>query len=325
MEKFQTKLVKIAGDASFRQFYRKYTGRKTSIIVKAKREKFKNLVTYVAINNFLRKNKILAPKTLEYFFLKGEIEIEDFGNVSLFKYIKRTRKKYKIYKETIDFLLKMQKIKPRKSISALKKYTINLNYYDRRKLHEESDLFFDWYLTYILGKKKARRHKILIRRELDKIYRKICIKNNCFVHRDFHASNLMLMRKEIGILDSQDAIIGNPAYDLVSLIDDVRIKIPMSLKKKIFYMYIKKTSKINRKKIKEFINDFNILSVQRNLKIIGIFYRLFKRDKKRQYLRFIPYTWQLIEMRSKNAIFRDLNFLLKNAVSKKLRKRILYK
>ena len=90
-------------------------------------------------------------------------------------------------------------------------------------------------------------------------------------------------------------------------------------------MYIKKTSKINRKKIKEFINDFNILSVQRNLKIIGIFYRLFKRDKKRQYLRFIPYTWQLIEMRSKNAMFKNLNFLLSKAVSKKIRKRILYK
>ena len=61
---------------------------------------------------------------------------------------------------------------------------------------------------------------------------------------------------------------------------------------------MKKTSKIHREKIKEFENDFNILSIQRNLKIIGIFYRLFKRDKKKQYLRFIPYTWELIEMRS---------------------------
>ena len=70
MEKFQGKLVKIADDASFRQFYRKYEGTKTSIIVKAKREKFTNLISYVAINKFLRKNKILAPKILQYFFLK---------------------------------------------------------------------------------------------------------------------------------------------------------------------------------------------------------------------------------------------------------------
>ena len=135
----------------------------------------------------------------------------------------------------------------------------------------------------------------------------------------------MLVGKRIGIIDSQDAIIGNPAYDLVSLIDDVRIKTSLSLKKKIFKFYLKKSPKIFREKVKEFRNDFNILSIQRNLKILGIFYRLFKRDKKIRYLKFIPYTWKLIELRLKDSTFKNLKLLLNKAINKKLRRQTIFK
>ena len=79
MEKFQGKLVKISDDASSRKFYRLKNKKKTSIIVKAKKEKFKNLIVYSAINKFLKKNKILAPQLLKRFFKHGVIEIDDFG------------------------------------------------------------------------------------------------------------------------------------------------------------------------------------------------------------------------------------------------------
>ena len=86
------KLNKIAGDASFRQFYRLSKGSKTTIIVRSKREKFKNLIVYSAINEFLRKKKILAPKLLKEFFKEGMIEIEDFGTISFDKYLKTKKK-----------------------------------------------------------------------------------------------------------------------------------------------------------------------------------------------------------------------------------------
>jgi len=92
---------------------------------------------------------------------------------------------------------------------------------------------------------------------------------------------LMKVGKKIGIIDSQDALIGNLTYDLVSLIDDVRIRTSRKLKDQIYSYYLKKNSKINSEK---FLEDFNILSVQRSLKIIGIFSRLFRRDKKNKYL-----------------------------------------
>ena len=91
-------------------------------------------------------------------------------------------------------LIKIQKIKPQKTINLLNPYKIKLDYYDVSNLHKESDLFFNWYLVGILGNKKSKNFKNLIRKELDKIYKKIHFKNGYFVHRYFHISNLMLIK-----------------------------------------------------------------------------------------------------------------------------------
>ena len=145
---------------------------------------------------------------------------------------------------------------------------------------------------------------------------KLMLKENVFVHRDFHISNLMLVKKSIGVIDSQDALVGNRAYDLASLIDDVRLKTSKSFKKKVFDYYLKKQKKINTQKLK---NDFEILSIMRNLKIIGIFTRLAIRDGKKNYLKLIPYTWKLISIRiDENEVFKDLKNLLNQKFKKKL-------
>ena len=130
----------------------------------------------------------------------------------------------------------------------------------------------------------------------------------------------MKIKGKIGVIDSQDAIIGNPAYDLVSLIDDVRIKTSKKLKNKIYDYYLRKNKKNLKNNSKKFLEDFNILSVQRSLKIIGIFARLFKRDKKDQYLKFIPYTWKILELRMKGKIFLELKKILDGNISRKVRK-----
>ena len=133
----------------------------------------------------------------------------------------------------------------------------------------------------------------------------------------------MKVGKKIGVIDSQDGLIGNPAYDLVSLIDDVRIKTSTKLKNQIYNYYSKKASKIYRNNPQKFLEDFNILSVQRSLKIIGIFSRLFKRNKKKQYLKLIPYTWQLLKMRMNSEIFLELKKILDSNIPKKFRKKII--
>ena len=112
------------------------------------------------------------------------------------------------------------------------------------------------------------------------------------------------------MIDNQDALIGNKAYDLASLIDDVRLKTSNQLKEKIFRFYIKTNKKIMFSKFKK---DFEILSVLRNLKIIGIFTRLALRDKKKKYLKLIPYAWEMINYRmTKKKDFKNLMLLLRN-------------
>ena len=151
---------------------------------------------------------------------------------------------------------------------------------------------------------------------VNKLTLKIKLKNNIFVHRDFHVSNLMYINNRIGIIDSQDALIGNKAYDLASLIDDVRFKTSEKLKNRIYNLYIKKEKKLN---IHHFKNDFEILSILRNLKIIGIFTRLSVRDDKKNYLKLIPNAWKLIDMRmGKKFIFQDLRNLLKENFKKRI-------
>ena len=135
----------------------------------------------------------------------------------------------------------------------------------------------------------------------------------------------MKIRNQIGIIDSQDAIVGNPTYDLVSLIDDVRIKTSNKLKNDIFNYYLKKSPPDYRRKKNDFINDFSILSIQRSLKIIGIFSRLFRRDKKKKYLKLIPYTWKLLELRLKDKkMFGEINDILNRFIPSKTRKKIKF-
>ena len=313
------KLKKISGDASFREFYRLRKNNKTSIIVSAKKEKFKNLIVYAVVNKILNINKVNAPKLLSNHYINNMIEISDLGEKSFYDYIISKKNKLNDYKSLVKLIIKIQKIKVKKAYK-LGKFKVKFLKYTLNNLHKESDLFFDWYLKYCLKEKNISKIKKLLRKELNKVYKKLKFNNNTFVHRDFHVSNIMLKKKTLGLIDSQDAIIGNPLYDIASLIDDVRIKLPNNLQNNLINFY-HKNSKLKKNDMKSLKNDFDILSVQRNLKILGIFVRLSKRDGKNNYLKFLPYTWALIEKRLKNPIFKNLNILMnKNLPIKKLRK-----
>ena len=313
------KLKKISGDASFREFYRLKKNNKTSIIVSAKKEKFKNLAVYAVINNVLNSNKINAPKLLSNHYKNEMIEISDLGEKSFYDHVISKKNKLNSYKLLIKLLIKMQKIKVKK-FYKFEKLKIKIPNYTLFNLHKESDLFFDWYLKYFIKNKKISKIKKILRSELNKVYKKLNYKNNTFVHRDFHISNVMINKNKLGIIDSQDAIIGNPLYDVSSLIDDVRIKLPNRIQNQLLDFY-HKNSKLKSDHIEKLKNDFDILSVQRNLKILGIFVRLYIRDNKDNYLKFLPYTWTLIEKRLQNPTLKNLKLLFYKHLSiKKLKK-----
>ena len=313
------KLKKISGDASFREFYRVKKNNKTSIIVFARKEQYKNLIVYSVVNKILNRHNILSPKLLKNYYKDNMIEITDLGDKSFYDYIKNKKNKLKDYKKLIELIIKLQKIKLKNQYYFSGK-KIKFTKYSLSHLHKESDLFFDWHLKHCSKNLKLGKIKKILKKELNNIYKKLYFKNNCFTHRDFHASNIMMIKNRLSLIDNQDAIIGNPLYDVASLIDDVRIKIPKKLQDSLFKYYFSK-SKFKKEDQIHLKNDFDILSVQRNLKILGIFVRLYKRDNKSNYLKYLPYTWQLIDRRMKSPIFNRLNILLKKYLSlKKLKK-----
>jgi aminoglycoside/choline kinase family phosphotransferase len=285
--------------------------------VYATKEKEKNLLIYDAINSLLIENKILAPKLYKENYKKNFIEIEDFGDGTVFKLLKKSgSSKVNLYKKSIDLLSRIQKIK-QDTIKNFKGKNYKIPIYEDNKLFNEAKLFSDWYAKKYISKKKLATLNIEINKQIKFLLSNLKLKNDTFVHRDFHVSNLMKYKNKLATIDTQDALIGNKAYDLASLIDDVRFKSNKKLKESIYNYYLK----LNNKKINKVIllNDFEILSVLRNMKIIGIFTRLAVRDKKTKYLSLIPHAWKLIELRIKdNKIFDNLKRALDLNFSKEL-------
>ena len=301
-------LKEIKGDASFRKFYRNNNNH--SIVVYAKKEKIKNLLVYDAINKILIKNKILAPKLLNQNYRNNYIEVEDFGDNTLFKVLKHNKNnKEQIFGKILKTLNKLQLIKD-KQVVNLYGHKYKVLKYNNKTLSDEAKLFSEWYAPKKINKLKIRNFKKKYENEVKKLLLKLNLKNDTFVHRDFHVSNLMKVKNNIAVIDSQDALIGNKAYDLASLIDDVRFKTSNKLKNKILNNYFKK---LKKNEINKFINDFEILSVLRNLKIIGIFTRLAARDNKKKYKKMIPYAWEMINYRmKKNRKLFSLKLILKS-------------
>jgi aminoglycoside/choline kinase family phosphotransferase len=297
----------IKGDASFRKFYR--NTKKSSIIVFANREKIKNLLIYDSVNKILIKNKITAPKLISQNYKKNYIEIQDLGKKTVYQIFSKNKKnQYIIFKKAVNVLNKIQLIKDKKVKNFRNKF-YQIKDYKSKILLDETKLFSYWYVPKRLNKKKINTFNYKFNKEIKQLLSNLNFKNNTFVHRDFHVSNLIInFKNQIGLIDNQDALFGNKAYDLASLIDDVRYKTPHTLKDKVYKYYLNTNKQIDADKFK---NDFDILSVLRNLKIIGIFMRLAERDKKKKYLKLIPYAWKMIDNRlSKNKDLKNLKLLL---------------
>jgi len=305
--KFLNNFKSIKGDASFRKFYRNKKNK--SIIVFSNKEKNQNLLIYDAINKILNKNKILAPKLISQSYSNNFIEIQDLGKNTIYQLLhKKKISKNLIFKKIIQILNKIQLVKD-KQIKNFKNKFYKIKKYNNETLYKEAKIFCDWYVPRKLSKKKCIKFNYQFKKEVKILLSKLNYKNDTFVHRDFHVSNLMYYENKIGIIDTQDALIGNKAYDLASLIDDVRFKTSNKFKENIYNYYLKTNKKVKHDKFKI---DFEILSVLRNLKIIGIFVRLGERDNKKRYLKLIPYAWKMIEYRAnKSKIFNNLTILLK--------------
>jgi len=306
LDQLKNKLFLIAGDASPRKFYG-YKNKKKQILVYCETDKKNNLENYVKINNFLISNKIKAPKIIDKDIKKNYIVIEHLGNKLLKNLVKNKKKRLGYFKNSIDELIKLQKLDIKKGF----------RFYSLKLLKNELNLFYQWYLPEFFLLNKIVKIKKEIDEELIKFLKKTLKLSNVFVHRDFHIENLILCKKKIGFIDNQDAVIGHPAYDLMSLIDDVRLFISKEEQNKLYNYYLFKIRKVD----KDFDTHFHILSIQRSLKILGIFLRLYKRDGKKKYLKYLPRTWLLIDQRLQHKQFKKLKIIFNKYFNNKIKKK----
>ena len=180
--------------------------------------------------------------------------------------------------------------------------------YKNKILKSELDLYLKWYLVIHNNKKACKEwYKIW-----NSLLNKINYKQSCVVLRDFHVDNIFYLKnkkaeKKIGLIDYQDSLIGHPAYDLVSLLQDVRVFLSKNEQLNLYNYFLRK-KKINQN---EFKYAYLVLGTQRLFKIIGIFNKLAKEQSKVNYLKYLPRTNTLINNNLNSPIFNDLQNWLK--------------
>ena len=265
-------LESIPQDASNRNYYRMSN---SLLLMESKAPENKNY-EFIKVANYLRQIGLSAPEIIKTDHKKGLYLIEDFGNLTFNKAIKENISEELLYTNAIKCLSHIQSLSP----------NLELPKYDKKYLLQELNLFVKWYFKEI---------NIKLSDESIKIWEKLWIelfkelKNDKLVLRDFHADNLFWLPertniKKIGIIDFQDALIGDAAYDISSLLEDVRRNVSKKTKTIVIQKFIQLNEIKNENK---FIKKYNILTAQRNAKIVGIFIRLARRDQKTRYLKLV--------------------------------------
>ena len=293
-----------SADASFRQYYRLSLDAQTFILMDSSLEK-ESLAPFMDVTSRLLKAKVKAPKILEQNLKDGFLIIEDFGNRNYLDVLNEDNYKT-FYSMAIDTIIDMQKAD-----------TKELPLYDKAFLHTEMNLMEEWYLEKFLAKSLDASMKQIIESSLETISDLVLSQpQNVFVHRDYHSRNIMLnimltSKNELGVIDYQDAMNGAITYDLVSLLKDCYISYEREeIEKLALEFRDKKELSVSDE---EFIKWFDFMGLQRHIKVLGIFSRLYLRDGKDGYLKDIPLTLKYtIDTASRYEETRELAKLLRD-------------
>lgn len=279
---------KLAGDASFRRYDRVYGNDGVAVLMDAPPDK-EDVVPFVRILHFLRECGLSAPELLASDEQAGYLLLEDLGDNSFSSQLAANpAQETDLYSCAVDLLLVLHGNRDFcKQVTAL-----GLPNYDAELLMREVKLFSEWYLPQVLSAEKLEQHQ----QEFNAIWRALLEEKlpECkhFVHRDYHADNLMWLPERkgvarVGLLDYQDAVKGHAAYDLASLLEDARRDLQPETATAMLRRYIERAGV----KPEQFLADYALLAAQRNCKIVGIFVRLAVRDGKQNYLDFLPRVW----------------------------------
>ena len=273
-------ITPLPGDASFRRYFRVARSGGASALLMDAPPPNEDCRPYLRVARWLTDNGLRAPKIHAADEARGLLLIEDFGATRMREHLDaRPQDEEAIYSAAVDTLLALHKLPPGPFPA-----------YGMVEYLREVRLFAEWYCpaqgitvdTASYDSAWEQVLKPLVARQ----------QSGITVLRDYHAENIMLLGDvaDQGLLDFQDALVGHPAYDLVSLLQDARRDVPVDLESRMLARYARAVSARS-----EFLDDYAILGAQRNAKIVGIFVRLWLRDGKPRYLDYIPRVWDALE------------------------------
>lgn len=274
-------IVPLAGDASFRRYFRVIEGGRRAVLMDAP-PPHEDPRPFIAIAEHLNADGFAAPAILARDLTHGLVLIEDFGDLRVKEHLDADPDaELATYGRAVELLVDLHR-----------KPAADLPPYDRAVYQREVGLLTEWYCPAAGLEVDADAYG----RAWDAVLPIVeqSASPTVTVLRDYHAENIMLIDRAashgLGLLDFQDALAGHPAYDLVSLLQDARRDVPEAVEAAMLAHYKAAASPPD-----DFDAAYAVLGAQRNAKIVGIFTRLWKRDGKPRYLSYLPRMWGLLE------------------------------
>jgi len=270
-------------DASFRRYFRVTQGSDTYIVMDAPPGK-EDLGPFLKVARMLAGMNLNVPMVLARDVDRGFLLLSDLGSRVYLDELRRAGAAERLYADALAALCTMQ--------TADSRISDDLPRYDREMLMREMELLPEWFLKRHLELAVSAGERAMLDRLFDALVRAAESQPATFVHRDYHSRNLLLSSENNpGILDFQDAVWGPVTYDLASLLKDCYIAWPASQVRSWALQYRENLLQAGfalPKDAAEFIRWFDLIGLQRHIKVLGIFARLYYRDGKSQYLNDLP-------------------------------------
>ncbi|MEG3180278.1 aminoglycoside phosphotransferase family protein [Sphingomonas sp. LT1P40] len=270
-------ILPLAGDASFRRYFRVQAPGRVAILMDAP-PPHEDPRPFISIARWLTDRGFAAPLIYGEDLTEGLVLIEDFGDARLKETADAApESELRLYEAAIDVLIRL-----REHAAA------DVRPYDMRVYQQEASLLTEWYCPAVGVEADVEGY----RAAWDAALAPVLAGTPVTVLRDYHAENLMLIdgSETLGLLDFQDALAGHPAYDLVSLLQDARRDVHPVLEAAMLDRYRRITGADDA-----FFDAYHVLGAQRNAKIVGIFTRLWQRDGKLRYAGLCPRVWGYLE------------------------------
>jgi N-acetylmuramate 1-kinase len=274
-----------SSDASFRRYFRAFAGGRTFVVMDAPPDK-EDVRPYLKVTRLLESTGVHVPRVHESDVARGLLLLEDLGGTHYLSRLNAGDDPERLYGDALEALADIQ-VRGQEGARELAAY-------DREPLARELALMPEWFCKSHLQLSLSAAQLRIVATAFEFLIREALSQPSVFVHRDYHSRNLMVIAdRNPGVLDFQDALRGPVGYDLVSLLKDCYISWPRERVEGWVFQYRERLQSLGGpagSDAREFLRWFDLIGVQRHIKVLGIFARLWYRDGKPGYLRDLPLT-----------------------------------